>query len=68
MIKVLSVIEIILLLSTLICGLWIASNKSSMDAKSLSDSVKFHMQLAIPTVVLAVGTLVMVLIKFRGSN
>jgi hypothetical protein len=68
MVKVLCVISIILLISTLICGLWIASNKSSMDVKSLSASVKFHMQIAITTVVLTAGTLVMVLIKYRSSK
>ena len=55
-IKVLSVTTITMLLSTLICGLWIKSNNVVEPS-----SIQFHMTLGIISVVLSVVLLVVLM-------
>jgi len=57
-INILAVVSILLLVFTLICGLW-------MKAQPVVDSssIKFHMTMAIAAVVLTVVTLVLVFIR-----
>ena len=57
-INILAVVSILLLLFTLICGLW-------MKAQPIVDpsSIKFHVTLAIAAVVVTLVTLVLVFIR-----
>ncbi len=48
---ILAVIDIILLLSTLICGLWIAGQ--NLTGEALASSLAFHRNIAIASVVLS---------------
>jgi hypothetical protein len=52
-------ISILLLLSTLICGLWIRNNAEQVEPSSID----FHMSIGIATVVLSTATMVLALFK-----
>ncbi len=58
---VLSSLSILGLLSTLICGLWIKSNGSSIP--DLPSSLSFHTNIAIFSIVLTVAALVVGFIR-----
>lgn len=55
---IIAAITALLLLSTLICGLWISKN-SPADAGSL----KFHMQISIASVLFGLATVVLLIIQ-----
>lgn len=54
---ILAAISILLLLSTLICGLWLKSKGA--DASGIA----FHIQLAIPTVIVTLATIVVAIVQ-----
>lgn len=54
--KVLGVVSILLLVSTIICGLWIKSHPAGND-------LGFHFRLSLTTVILALITIVLFMIK-----
>jgi hypothetical protein len=49
----LNVLSSLLILSTMICGLWINSSVANQTA----DSIRFHLQIGIATVILTLVTL-----------
>ena len=54
--KIIGVVSIILLISTIICGLWIKFNPVGND-------LNFHFKLSIITVILALVTIILFMIK-----
>ena len=54
---ILSSLSVLMLLSTLICGLWLRSNGAP------ADSVAFHAKLAIPTVIITLITFVVLIVR-----
>ncbi len=59
---IVAVLDIILLLSTLICGLWISSQNLTGDA--LASSRAFHRNIAIASVVLSVIVILWMLFAY----
>jgi hypothetical protein len=58
---ILSILSIVMLLSTLICGLWI--HNAGDKITDLASSTNFHMNLGIATVVITVITLILIMIR-----
>ena len=54
--KIIGVVSIILLISTIICGLWIKFNPVGND-------LNFHFKLSIITVILSLVTIILFMIK-----
>jgi hypothetical protein len=52
-------ISILLMLSTLICGLWIRNNAEQVE----TSSIDFHMTIGIASVVLSAATMVLAIFK-----
>jgi hypothetical protein len=58
---ILSIVSILMLLSTLICGLWIRNAGDKIT--DMASSLNFHMSIGVATVVITVITLIVVLIR-----
>ena len=54
---VLSSLSVLMLLSTLICGLWLRSNGAP------AESVDFHVKLAIPTVIITLIAFAILIVR-----
>lgn len=59
---ILSVLAIMALLSTLICGLWIG--KQNLTGADLQSSIAFHMKLGISACLLSLGSIGLMLFKY----
>lgn len=68
LIRISIIISIIMLLSILICGVWISSNSGQMSGDEYNSSVSFHRNLGITTVLVSVITFISVLFKFKGNK
>jgi hypothetical protein len=60
-ITILSILSILMLFSTLICGLWI--HNAGDKITDLASSINFHLRIGVATVIITVVTLVLVMIR-----
>lgn len=60
---IVAVVDILLLLSTMICGLWIAGQ--NLTGAELASSLSFHRMIGIASVCLSIVVIVWMLIQWR---
>jgi hypothetical protein len=68
LITVLSILSSLLLLSTLICGLWIKSNPNLFTTvEKLNESLGFHLWIAVASIGLTLVTFILAVITLLKS-
>ncbi len=61
-VTILAILDIILLLSTMICGLWISGQ--NLSGEELASSRKFHRGISIATILLSIVVILWMLLAY----
>jgi len=63
LLRILGIVAVVLLLSTLICGVWIGSNKENMSVEESRSSMNFHRSIGIVATLVASSTIIVMITK-----